>query len=366
MSIITFMFPGHAKYPCGGNKVVNEHANRLAADGHEVHIVYAGSLFWAKKSLYFKLTNCFRYLERLIKGYSCRGWFPLDKRIKEHFTLSLNDRHVPKSDIYICTSPYTAMYLEDYPTNNKYYFIQDYENWGAVTDEILRSTYHYPLKKITISSWLQRIITEEEHELCTLVPNGFDMNYFHQTISFDKKDKYRVTMLYHTMERKDCPCGFKALQIVKEQYPQLKVNIFGTPERPENLPEWYEYHQRPDRDTHNRIYNEAAIFIGTSKVEGWGLPIGEAMFCGAAVACTDNPGYLEMAKDGVTALVSPVHDSEALAKNIIRLIEDDELRQRIAQVGHEFIQQFTWEESYKRMKQALGLIIDSNNMEIHR
>jgi len=355
MSVITFIFPGHAKNPCGGNKVVNEHANRLAADRHEVHIVYAGSLFWAKKSLYFKLTNCYRYMERLIKGYSCRGWFNLDKRVKEHLTLSLNYRHVPKSDIYICTSPYTSMYVKDYPTNNKYYFIQGYENWGNVTDEILRSTYHYPLKKITISTWLQRVIKEEEHEPCALVPNGFDMTYFQQTIPFDKKDKYRITMVYHTMELKDCSCGFEALKIVKERHPQLRVNIFGTPERPADLPEWYDYYQRPDHETHNRIYNEAAIFIGTSKVEGWGLPIGEAMICGAAIACTDNPGYLEMAKDGKTALVSPIHDSTALATNIIRLIEDDNLRLRIAKAGHEFIQQFTWEESYKRMKSALNL-----------
>ncbi|MBQ1740902.1 MAG: hypothetical protein II042_04140, partial [Erysipelotrichaceae bacterium] len=71
---------------------------------------------------------------------------------------------------------------------------------------------------------MQRIIKEEEHEPCALVPNGFDMTYFQQTIPFDKKDKYRVTMVYHTMELKDCSCGFEALKIVKERYPQLRVN----------------------------------------------------------------------------------------------------------------------------------------------
>lgn len=353
MTIITFIFPGHAKYPCGGNKVVNEYANRLVADGYDVHIVYAGSLFWLKKSLYFKLTNIYRYVERLLKGYSCRGWFALDSRVKEHYTLSLNYRHVPKSDIYICTSPYTAMYVKDYPIDKKYYFIQGYENWGMVTDEILRSTYHYPLKKIAISTWLQRIIRNEENEECNLVPNGFDFNYFHLVTPYEKKDKLRITMLYHEMERKGCRCGFDALEIVKEKHPELRVNIFGTPKRPESLPEWYDYVQCPDRETHNRLYDEAAIFIGTSQVEGWGLTVGEAMICGSAVACTDNPGYLEMAKDGETALVSPVHDSQRLADNILRLIEDDQLRIRIARKGHENIQRFTWEESYKKLKKAI-------------
>ena len=57
-----------------------------------------------------------------------------------------------------------------------------------------------------------------------------------------------------------------------------------------------------------------------------------------------------MAIDGETALVSPVGDSEAMANNIIRLIEDEELRYRIANDGYQFIQRFTWEESYHKLK----------------
>lgn len=347
-TIITFIFPHPADGPAGGYKVVYEYANRLVADGYRVNIVYSGSLFWMKKSLYFKLTNCVRYVERLIKGYSGRRWFDLDKRVKEHFTFSLNYRHLPKSDIYVATSPYTAMYVKDYPTDRKYYFIQDYENWGAVTDEILRSTYHYPMNKIVISNWLKKIIDEEKED-CALIPNGFDFNYFRYTKPIDKRDKFSVVMLYHEMERKGCKYGFEALNLVKKRYPQLKVTLFGTPERPDDLPEWYEYYQRPNRDTHNRIYNETAIFLGTSNIEGWGLTVGEAMICGAAVVCTDNKGYLEMAVHKENALVSPVRDAQALADNIIRLFEDDELRCRLASNAMEHIKQFTWDKAYKKL-----------------
>lgn len=353
--IITFIFPHPVSGPTGGYKVVYEYANRLAADGHKVNIVYSGSLFWSKKSLYFKLTNCFRYIQMLFKGYSSRKWFDIDKRVKERLTLSLNYRHVPKSDIYVCTSPYTAMYAKDYHTDNKYYFIQGYENWGAVTDEKLRETYHYPLKKIVISRWLQDIIEKEEKEDCTLIHNGFNFDNFSYYKPIEHKNKYKVTMLYHTMELKGAKYGIEALNTVKKEIPQLTANLFGTPSKPTALPEWITYHQLPDKETLNRIYNEGAIFVGCSNVEGWGLPIGEAMICGAAVACTDNKGYLEMAKDGETALVSPIKDSKALAENIIRLINDDELRYRIATNGNRFIQRFTWDESYAKLKSTLGI-----------
>ena len=62
-----------------------------------------------------------------------------------------------------------------------------------------------------------------------------------------------------------------------------------------------------------------------------------------------------MAKYGETALVSPIKDSQALAENIIRLIKDDELRHRIAKNGNEFIKQFKWDSSYKKLKETLRI-----------
>jgi glycosyltransferase involved in cell wall biosynthesis len=150
------------------------------------------------------------------------------------------------------------------------------------------------------------------------------------------------------MARKDCKMGFEALNIVKAQIPQLKIVLFGTPDQPQDLPEWYEYYQSPPQALLRKLYNQCAVYAGTSQVEGWGLTVGEAMLCGAAVACTDNKGYLEMAKDGETALVSPVGDAAALAANIIKLLENDDLRQQIAAAGHKNIQQFSQDGSCRK------------------
>lgn len=351
---ITFIFPHKVDGPTGGYKVVYEYANRLVAEGYKVNIVYSGSLFWKKKSLYFKLTNCFRYIQTLLTGYSGKRWFALDSRVNELLTLSLNYYHLPKSDIYVASTPYTAMYVKDYPTDKKYYFIQGYENWGGVTDEMLRSTYRYPLKKIAVANWLKEII-EGVGENCEVIPNGFDFNYFRYTKPIDVRDKFTIVMLYHTAELKGCKYGFEALELVKKRYPQLRVLMFGATPRPEGLPEWYDYYQRPDRDMHNRIYNEASIFLGTSSSEGWPLVMGEAMMSGAAMVCTDNKGYLEMAKHEENALVSPVRDAQGLADNIMRLIEDDELRVRLATNAMEHIRQFTWDSSYAKLLEVLGI-----------
>ena len=354
---VVILFPHPAAGPTGGYKVAMEYANRMVADGHEVHIVYSGSIYWSRKSAWHKLTCCVRWVERRLKGFSCRGWFPLDRRVREHFTLSLCERHVPGgADVYVATSPYTAWYLNRYRTAaRRFYFIQGYEDWGPGLRAILHDTYHYPLQKIVVASWLQRLLREEHGEDSVLVPNGFDFEHFRLTVPIEDKDRYCVSMLYHEMPGKDCAMGLRALARVKERFPQLRATLFGVPARPSGLPEWIDYHRRPDDELHLRINNEAAIYIGTSRTEGWGLTVGEAMMCGQAVCCTDNAGFREMATDGVTALVSPVGDDEAMARNIERLLADDALRCRIAGEGHRFIQRFTWERSYELLKTTLGL-----------
>ncbi len=353
--IITFLLPGHGAQPCGGYKVVYEYANRLAADGCEVHIAYAGSLFWKKKSLYFKLTNVVRYLERRWKGYSCSRWFALDKRVKEHWCYSLCEQHVPQADIYVATSPYTVMYLKDYRTTaQKFYFIQGYENWGDVTDARLRETYHYPLRKIVISSWLEQIM-QEEGESCELIPNGFDFSYFRKTIAPEERDARCISLCHHVATGKGCEYAYEALNIVRTRFPELKVLIYSAYPAPRTLPDWCEYHRMPDRVLHNNINNTAAIFVAPSLDEGWGLTVGEAMMCGQAVVCTDNRGFREMAEHEVNALMVPVKDSRALADAIIRLMEDDELRCRIARAGHASIQRFTWDNSYAKLRELFGI-----------
>lgn len=353
---IVFLLPSGSKIPIGGYKVVFEYANRFATDGYDVSIVYPAYCFKFNQSCVVAFLRRCKALIRYIvwgltKKYSGRKWFNLDERVKERWVWSLACR-LPSSDAYIATAVATSVYLQrhtEIPVERKFYLIQGFEAWGGITSEQVIATYHYPLKKIVVARWLEHIVSANA-EKCSLIFNGFDFEYFKYTYPIQNRNRLNVCMLYHYVEAKGCADGFQALDIVKVKYPDLRVNIFGVPPRPKELPDWYYYYQQPDKETHNRLYNESAIFIGTSWTEGWGLTVGEAMICGCAVACTDNAGYLEMATDGETALVSPVRDAEALATNIIRLIEDDDLRFRIAEAGNRNIRQFTWEKAYEKLR----------------
>ncbi|EFB92582.1 glycosyltransferase family 4 protein [Prevotella bivia] len=350
---ITFIFHQPSLLPVGGFKIVYEYANRLAKDGYEVHLVYAMMLGKDRglKSAFIRLARFM--LAKISKHYSGKNWFDLDSRIKEHYVTTLKFQNVPKTDVYVATAVETAPYVSNYSRdkNNKLYLIQGFEDWNMSQTEVLTS-YHLDLILIVVSNWLQAIV-RKEGLTSYLVPNGFDFKYFFLKNDIATRISTKIVMLYHYDYRKGLSYGFAALDIVKEKFPSLHVTLFGTPERPSDLPEWYEYYQKPDKETHNRIYNEAAIFVGTSLKEGWGLTIGEAMQCGCAIVCTNNDGYKEMAIDGENALLCDIKDAKALANNIIKLITDDELRIRLAKNGYDHIQQFDIEKSYNKFKKIV-------------
>lgn len=356
---ISFLLPSPPSVPVGGYKVVYEYANRMAADGYDVDIVYPCYIRDFRRG---PLGNLFIFLKAIVKFIlfflnlkSCRtNWFRLDQRIGERAVLSLWEWCVPRSDIYIATAVKTAMCLDRYScgANNKVYLVQHFENWEGVSDEMVTDTYRYGMKCAAISKWLYDIVSIYNSS-CVHIPNGFDFDFFCTYIHPSERNRFNVAMMYHKDAWKGCEDAFAALAIVKERYPQLGVKIFGVAEEPEGLPDWYTYFQTPDRDTFNMIYNESAVFIGASLSEGWGLTIGEAMICSCAVACTDNDGYREMAINGTTALLSSVKKPEELAKNIISLIGDDNLRIKLASNGNGYIKSFTWEESYRKLKELI-------------
>lgn len=354
---ITILFPIHGLVPRGGMKVAYEYANRLCRDGYQVHIAYPALPYIGHQTITQIIRTIIKYFFfRFIKGYSCRKWFPLEKNIQEHYIYTLTYKYVPKTDLYMATSVETAMYLTTYsevPLEKKLYLIQGYENW-AVSDECVRKTYTYGFKNIVISHWLAEIVSETGAKY-TLVKNGFDFDYFKMHVPINARCRLNISMMYSTQQGKGCDYGFKALSIVKKEYPALKVSLFGVHPKPQHLPiDNFEYYQLPNRDLHNRIYNESAIFLAPNIMEeGWGLPVGEAMICGCAVVCTDNKGFREMAEDGVSALLSPIRNAQSLAENIMRLIRDDEFRIRLAEQGHDNIRQFSWDVSYQKLKTLL-------------
>lgn len=344
MRTVCFLLPDRLDRPVGGHKVVYQYANHLSSHGFAV--IIANNFFRPSACNFLKesarkIYSLIRYWYRLIcHKNTCRGWFNLDASIKEISVWDFHKSHMPKAEFYVATNAVTAPFLLEYntPNSNKIYFIQGFETW-LVSEKTLLETYQLPVKKVAVANSLATIVKKHCKE-CSIVRNGYDSSEFFLQVPLQQKNKYSISMLYHTMATKNCSMAFQAFDIVKKSIPSLKIVLFGVPPQPKDLPLWYDYYQMPNKETHNRINNECAIYVGPSSSEGFGLTILEAMACGQAVACTDNDGYKEIAENGVNSLISPIGDAIALSSNILRLIQDDNLRFNLANAGYEKAKQY--------------------------
>lgn len=334
------------KSPIGGYKVVYTYANYLAAAGYDVTIIYPLTKYGCHANNGNILKIIIRYIKWKFEGMSGRDWFPLNNKVKERIVYSLDYTDVGKYDYYFATQIETSYPLSVYPTNNgqKYYLIQDYEIWQS-TEERVKKSYSLGLHNITISDWLAEIV-DEAGAKSTIIKNGFDFDYFKLTNPIERRNPKSILMLYHYDERKGVSYGLKAIYKLHEKYYDLSVTLFGTPERPKELPEWIKYVKSPSKEEHNEIYNNAAIYIAPSIQEGWGLTVGEAMICGAAIACSEAKGFKEMVEDNKNGVIFRTADVDDIVEKVSELIEDNERRIELAQKGNQSILNFTWQRSF--------------------
>ena len=89
------------------------------------------------------------------------------------------------------------------------------------------------------------------------------------------------------------------------------------------------------------LYRQCLAYVFPSSYEGFGLPILEAMACGAATLTSGLSALAEVAGDA--ALTLPSLDQDVLAAGIARIASDSTLRSQLRERGLEHVKAFTWQ-----------------------
>ncbi len=221
---------------------------------------------------------------------------------------------------------------------------------------------------ITVSDQAKRDIQrdfEVEPDRIRTVYNGIDTSTFRPVSGVARRPDFLLTTS-NVMPMKGLSVLLKAFAALVPEYPHLELGVIG--ERDEmgmtdqllqrlNISEQVTFHAQISTERMVELYSRATLAVVPSLYEGFGLPAGEAMACGAPVVATETGGLPEVVGDhGV--LVEP-NDSNALAKGIARLLENPEKRSELSRRGRDRITStFSWSrvagEVLETYRNALG------------
>jgi len=109
-----------------------------------------------------------------------------------------------------------------------------------------------------------------------------------------------------------------------------------------------------------QLLSETSLCVLPSRVESFGLAMGEVMAAGVPIISTNTSSIPEIITDGETGLLVPPENPEALAEKILYAINHPAEMGAIAQAGRKRIKEnFTWEKIAERYCQAFESLLNS-------
>ena len=345
---IGFILPGSSRFPCGGFKVVFEYANYFVSHGHNVTI-YFNCINGLKR---FHLPEFLRKICNTILVRKRPIWFDLHPSVRKVCVFGIRDETIADGDAIFATAVETAIDVANlsHTKGKKYYLIQGYENWN-ITDDEVKKTYQLGMTNIVVSKWLFHIVNEISPAV--LISNSINGDVFNVQMSIENRCKKSMIFHWRKSSYKGGVYALKLINKLRDKYPDFKFTAVSSESKPRDFPSYISYVHNASPKQVARLNNQHTFFVCTSVAEGFGLPGLEGMACGCALVSSGYQGVYDYAIDGVNALISPVKDVDSMFHNVEKLLEDDELRIRIARAGNECAIQRTLDIAGKQLEQLL-------------
>lgn len=200
----------------------------------------------------------------------------------------------------------------------------------------------------------------------------FRLGLDHRRYQPGKKADYPLFIQVCRMVRMKRPdLTVRAFAEVVKKYPKAKLALVGTgPYRvavdrlidklgirqhvlvPEKDIWFFKEHQG---DQKVKLMQQAWCQVHPSVKEGWGMVITEAAACGTPSIATAVTGQVDAVLDGKTGILVSANPSvDELADAMIKIIEDQPLRESMSKACLKWASEFNWETSFLLFKKAVS------------
>lgn len=249
------------------------------------------------------------------------------------------------------------------------------------------ATYVFMMEKLAISLYKRRSIPfivgspstlaelRREHfhtEDVTLVNYGVD--HALHTVEGAAKSSTPLIGYFGRLKRyKSVDQLLSALPTVLQKVPDLRVLIIGEGDdrqrlqsmvRDLGLEDAVEFTGFVTERRKVELLQQMWFKVTTSSKEGWGLTVLEANACGTPVVASDVQGLRDAVKDDETGLLYRYGDVNDLVAKILRLLTDEQLRERLTKAAVQWARQFDWDIAARQTIELLNRRAGSRSSKV--
>ena len=187
-----------------------------------------------------------------------------------------------------------------------------------------------------------------------VIHNGVDHDFFHPDPGVGRFEEPTLVYLGRLKRYKELDRVLEGVERLRDRRVEARLLVAGKGDDRPRLEDRAREMGLGDRvrflgfvseERKRELLRRAWCTVYPSPKEGWGITNIEAAACGTPVVASDSPGLRESVVDGESGLLVPHDDPEAWADAMARVLEDGELRRRLAAGALDHAGRFSWERA---------------------
>ena len=203
--------------------------------------------------------------------------------------------------------------------------------------------------EVIVPSGFLRAVFERHGVAAAIVPNVVNLEAFRPATEAPRFPHLVVTRNLEPIY--DIGTAIEAFALVAKARPDARLTIAGSgPERAalerfaaeQGVGASVRFTGRLDNAELPELYRSATLMLNPARIDNMPNSLLEAMASGVPIVSTDVGGIPYLVEDGVSALLGPSGDAQAMASGALRILDDPALGVRLARSGLEASRGYAW------------------------
>ena len=230
--------------------------------------------------------------------------------------------------------------------------------WFRLAIPLVRPVWDGVAQKIAVSHAAHHSVTSRmgDGDL-RIVPNGVDVGRFANANPASLPPGRHLLFVGRLEERKGFPIAIRAFEQLSARYPDLRLLVIGDGSERDAVDTLssdarsrVEMLGRVNDDGLASYLKAADVYIGPATGgESFGIVLAEAMAAGLPVVASDIPGYRDVARDGVEAVLVTPGDPDALVAGVARVLNHQALAEALGERGRLRAAEYDWDTVTQRI-----------------